>query len=314
MSHANARTDRVCPELIVARVLAGHRPGEVAKQLGVSRQTVYKWVRRCRPRASAGLADRSSRPHRSRGRTPRGSRRGSWRPGSRARRAGRWPDCWACRPPRSGRCCAAADAPAGRLWTGSPANSRAAAGHRRPLRTRRVPASCCTSTSRSSAGSPTAAAGACTAAASMTRGRGVGWDCHVAIDDRTRLAYAEVLPDEWAATCAAFLHRAAKWFRDAHGVTIERVRPTTPRTTAAARLDRSLHRAADPARFIQARCPWTNGKAERFNRTLQTEWAYAQPGPQRPAHRRPGQLPRALQHSTRPLRPRRPTPVSRLAA
>src|SRR3954454_15835064 len=50
--------------LIVDRVLAGHRPGEVAKQLGVSRQTVYKWVRRWRAEGDAGLADRSSRPHR----------------------------------------------------------------------------------------------------------------------------------------------------------------------------------------------------------------------------------------------------------
>src|SRR3954469_20077466 len=50
--------------LIVDRVLAGHRPGEVAKQLGVSRETVYKWVRRWRAEGEAGLVDRSSRPHR----------------------------------------------------------------------------------------------------------------------------------------------------------------------------------------------------------------------------------------------------------
>src|SRR3954469_8849190 len=50
--------------LIVDRVLAGHRPGEVAKQLGISRQTVHKWVRRFRAEGLAGLADRSSRPHR----------------------------------------------------------------------------------------------------------------------------------------------------------------------------------------------------------------------------------------------------------
>src|SRR3954468_15986490 len=49
--------------LIVDRGLAGHRPGEVAKQLGVSRQTVYKWVRRWRTEGEAGLVDRSSRPH-----------------------------------------------------------------------------------------------------------------------------------------------------------------------------------------------------------------------------------------------------------
>lgn len=55
--------------LIAQRVLAGHMPGEVAKQAGVSRQTVYKWVRRFQAEGQAGLADRSSRPHRSPNRT-----------------------------------------------------------------------------------------------------------------------------------------------------------------------------------------------------------------------------------------------------
>ncbi|SNS65779.1 DNA binding domain-containing protein, excisionase family, partial [Geodermatophilus saharensis] len=64
MAHANARTTVYARKLIIARVLAGHRPGEVAKQLGISRQTVYKWVRRWRTEGAAGLADRSSRPHR----------------------------------------------------------------------------------------------------------------------------------------------------------------------------------------------------------------------------------------------------------
>ena len=64
MGHANARTTVYARRLLVDRVLAGHRPGEVAKQLGVSRQTVYKWVRRYRAEGVAGLADRSSRPHR----------------------------------------------------------------------------------------------------------------------------------------------------------------------------------------------------------------------------------------------------------
>jgi transposase len=64
VAHANARTTVYARKLIVARVLAGHRPGEVAKQLGVSRRMVHKWVRRWRAEGAAGLADRSSRPHR----------------------------------------------------------------------------------------------------------------------------------------------------------------------------------------------------------------------------------------------------------
>ncbi len=62
MPHANARTTVYARKLIVARVLAGHRPGEVAKQLGVSRQTVYKWVRRWRAEGAAGTNDRLARP------------------------------------------------------------------------------------------------------------------------------------------------------------------------------------------------------------------------------------------------------------
>jgi transposase-like protein len=58
VAHANARTTVYARRLIIARVLAGHRPGEVAKQLGISRQTVYKWMRRWRTEGAARLADR----------------------------------------------------------------------------------------------------------------------------------------------------------------------------------------------------------------------------------------------------------------
>lgn len=65
MSHANARLNVFGRRTLVERVLAGHRPGEVAKQLNVSRTTVYKWMRRFKAEGWAGLADRSSRPHHS---------------------------------------------------------------------------------------------------------------------------------------------------------------------------------------------------------------------------------------------------------
>jgi len=62
VSHANARLNEYGRKLIAERVLAGHKPGEVAKQVGVSRQTVHKWVRRFQAEGRAGLTDRSSRP------------------------------------------------------------------------------------------------------------------------------------------------------------------------------------------------------------------------------------------------------------
>jgi len=55
VAHADARTTVYARRLIVARVLAGHRPGEVAKQLGINRQTVHRWVRRWRTEGAAGL-------------------------------------------------------------------------------------------------------------------------------------------------------------------------------------------------------------------------------------------------------------------
>jgi transposase len=62
VSHANARLTEYARHLAASRVAQGHKPSEVAKQLGVSRQTVYKWARRLREEGTAGLADRSSRP------------------------------------------------------------------------------------------------------------------------------------------------------------------------------------------------------------------------------------------------------------
>jgi transposase InsO family protein len=104
----------------------------------------------------------------------------------------------------------------------------------------------------------------------------VGYDyVHSLVDDHSRLAYSEVLPDEKGATCAAFLARAAAHFA-AHGITrIERVM-----TDNAWAYKYSLREvcAALGARqkFIKPHCPWQNGKVERLNRTLVSEWAYRQ--------------------------------------
>jgi transposase InsO family protein len=110
-------------------------------------------------------------------------------------------------------------------------------------------------------------------------GTGVGMEyVHVAIDDHSRVVYAEILPDEKGLTCAAFLHRAAQWFHDSHGITIRRVLTDNAKSYRVSKDwiavcgALQIHR-----RFIKPGCPWTNGKAERFNRTLLTEWAYAQP-------------------------------------
>jgi transposase InsO family protein len=102
----------------------------------------------------------------------------------------------------------------------------------------------------------------------------IGWEyVHIAIDDCTRLAYAEVLADEKATTAIAFLRRAVAFF-ERHGVKVERLltdNGSAYRSTVHAVACRVLgirHLRTRPYR------PQTNGKAERFIRTLLSGWAY----------------------------------------
>ena len=102
----------------------------------------------------------------------------------------------------------------------------------------------------------------------------VGWEfVHVCVDDATRLAYVEVLADEKATTAVGFLHRAIAFYRR-HGITVERVMSDNGacyRSTIHAFACRALglrHLRTRPYR------PRTNGKAERFIRTLLAGWAY----------------------------------------
>jgi transposase InsO family protein len=97
---------------------------------------------------------------------------------------------------------------------------------------------------------------------------------HTAIDDHSRLAYSEVLADEQAATAAAWWHRAVTWFT-AQGITVERVltdNGSCYRSRAWATTCTDL--GVQPKRTRPYR-PQTNGKVERFHRTMLTEWAYA---------------------------------------
>ena len=106
------------------------------------------------------------------------------------------------------------------------------------------------------------------------RRRSAGWEfCHVLVDDATRFAYVEVLGDERAATAVGFLRRAVK-FLARHGVTVERVL-----TDNGSAYRSAVHAIACRALGIRhlrtrPRRPQTNGKAERFIRTMLGGWAY----------------------------------------
>ena len=277
MAHANARLTEYARLLAARRVEQGHKPGEVAKQLGVSRQTVYKWVRRFREEGVAGLVDRSSRPR---------------RPGRRTSLAVEVLIVLTRIDEHAG-----ANVLAGLL--GLPASTIGAVLRRwdvprladvdrltgELIRRRATDVRY----ERSRPGEllhvdvkklgrvPDGGGWRVHGRAIDDHKRQRGWDyIHVAVDDRTRIAYAEVMPDEKGPTCAAFLHRAAQWFRDTHGITVERVLTDNAKSYQRSRDWIAVCVALQiKRRFIKPRHPWTNGKAERFNRTLQTEWAYA---------------------------------------
>jgi transposase InsO family protein len=110
------------------------------------------------------------------------------------------------------------------------------------------------------------------------RGRGIGYDyVHSLVDDHSRLAYSEILPDETGTTCAAFLERAVAYFATKGITTIERL--ITDNALAyrkSGEIKRVCAELSITQKFIRPHCPWQNGKVERLNRTLATEWAYRQ--------------------------------------
>jgi len=102
-----------------------------------------------------------------------------------------------------------------------------------------------------------------------------GWECvHVCVDDATRLAYVEVLPDEKKATVIGFLKRAVGFYRS-HGIVVQRL--MTDNGSAYRSAAHALACRAMGIKHIRTRPyrPQTNGKAERFIRTMLREWAYA---------------------------------------
>jgi transposase InsO family protein len=277
VAHAKAKLTVLGRLLLVQRIEGeGWSPATAAEAQGVSRATAYKWLRRWRDEGMAGMEDRSSRPHRSPARTPieieaavverrmatrLGPHRIGWELGMAPstvhavlRRAGL---------SRLDRL----DGP-----TALPVRYvRDRPGELVHIDVKKL--------NRLPPGGGWRVLGRAEGRKINPKRLGVGKDyLHVAIDDATRFAYVEAHPDERGDTCARFLATAAEFFAAAGITTIERVMTDNAKNYVDSRVFQAAlagigarHKVTRPYR------PQTNGKAERFNRTLLNEWAYGTP-------------------------------------
>ncbi|MGR7026998.1 IS481 family transposase [Geodermatophilus sp. URMC 62] len=280
MSHANARTTVHGRLLIVERWRNGWKKAHIAAAMGISRKCVRTWLTRYAEEGEAGLVDRSSRPHSSPRRTAAEVEDRIVELRERERRGPAWIGAELGVPARTvSRVLvrrglprlAALDPMTGHVIRASKATAvryeRSAPGERVHMDVKKL--------ARIPDGGWRAHGRAATA---DHRHKSVptGFDyVHSLLDDHSRLAYAEILPDEKGATCAAFLTRAAAYFAG-HGIDrIERVM-TDNAWAYKWSLREVITALGARQKFIKPYCPWQNGKVERLNRTLATEWAYRQ--------------------------------------
>ncbi|KOU53094.1 transposase [Streptomyces sp. WM6378] len=263
--------------------MAGRPVAHVAAEMGISRPTAHKWVRRWRAEGDAGLADRSSRPLSTPNRTPpdieadvcrlrTGRKLGPARigpvlglPASTVHRIlvrhGLNRLAWLDRPTGE---------PIRRYERARPGalvhvdikklgNIPDGGGHKVTDRRTAMDHKIATTRERKS----------CKPVIGHSY-------IHSAVDDHSRLAYSEVLPDERQHTAIAFRQRAQAFFT-AHGITVERVLTDNGSCYKSKLFSQALAEAGITHKKIRPYRPQTNGKVERFNRTLLDEWAYLRP-------------------------------------
>ncbi|ALE82472.1 IS481 family transposase [Pseudonocardia sp. HH130629-09] len=280
--HANARLTLHGRRLLVARVRDHGRPqSHVARELGVSRQCVSRWVTRYDREGDPGLRDRSSRPHHS----PTRHSADTEQAVLAARREQR------CGPAAIAATTGVAARSVSRILarhgvarlaacdpiTGAPIRATRASAHRYE---HAAPGELVHVDVKKLGRIPDGGGW-------RIHGRGprpgatrrIGFDyVHAMVDDHSRFAYAEVLPDEKGATCAGFVQRAAAAFAAAGIGRIERVITDNARNYRGCRVfAEAVTGLGARQKFIRPHCPWINGKVERFNRTLAIEWAYRRP-------------------------------------
>ena len=267
--HKNAKTTPKMRGLIVERRQAGETPRSIASAVGVSAATVRKWLRRHESEGVAGLQDRTSRPHRRRTRITshqiaqvealRRTRQPFWKI---AREAG------------LSRATVARIAKAkglSRLSALDPKIEIIRYEKKQPgemihidiKKLGRIEG-----VGHRITGDRTGQS----APRSRKEG-GKGWEyLHLAVDDHSRLAYSEILPDETRRSCLKFLFNALRFFRD-HGVKVLRVMTDNGVSFRSHRYAKALRMLKIKHKRTRPYTPRTNGKAERFVQTSLREWA-----------------------------------------
>ena len=259
--HRNAKTTPLTRASVHRRVKQeGWSVREAATAFGVSRQTIYRWLRR------ESFEDRSSQPHRQ-------PRRTSTKKVGQilvARQLGlpAWRIAVRVQVPRSTVSLVLVRAGVNRLSRSTPAGpvqryERTRVGELVHLDMKRL--------------GRIGVVGHRIHGDRTRRTRGLGWEtAHVCVDDYSRAAYVEVLADQSAAATAGFVLRAASWFAR-RGVRIERVMTDNGPGYVSRRFQAAMTTVGATWKRIRPYRPQTNGKAERFIQTLAREWAHGVP-------------------------------------
>jgi transposase InsO family protein len=262
--HQHARLTPFGRACLIQRLEAGEKPAEAARTLRISVRTAYKWWTRWKTEGEAGLRDRSSRPHRCPRRLATQKvqeieqlRRARWSSPRIARRLALPVSTVVITLRRLGLAKLSALEPPREVVR----YERAAAGEMVHLDTKKL--------------GRVGHVGHRIHGDHSRRLRGIGWEwLHVAVDDATRLAYTEILPDEKKERCSEFLLRASAWFQS-QGVPLQRVMTDNGSGYCSHLFRRAVEQLQ--VRHVRTRPyrPQTNGKAERFIQTCLREWAYA---------------------------------------
>lgn len=272
--HPNARLTPWGRQRLVERIEAGEAVGVAARQMGVSRQTAGKWV--ARARRGEPLSDRPSRPARlGRLTAPEDEARVVEARTSLPLA----PHALSAVTGVPARTCARIVARAGppRLAdvdrvTGEPRRrgpvTRVRYERERPGEPLHVDV-------KKAARIPDGGGWRARGASELDHGHtSAGTAClHVAVDDRSRAAYAELLPDERKETCVAFMGRCLGFF-EGMGVAVERVMTDNGPAYHSRPFNEFLSSGGVRHKYTRPYSPWQNGKVERMNQTLAREWQY----------------------------------------